>query len=859
VIPGATYRVQLNSGFGFVDAAAIVPYLERLGITHLYCSPYLQAVPGSDHGYDVVDPRQVSSDLGAPAGHRVMVEALGRSGLGHILDIVPNHMATASSNRWWWDVLEKGPGSPWAGHFDIDWTVDEGQARPRVLAPILGDDYRRALENGELTVERLESGFQLVYHEHRLPIALSSLQGVLANAGRATDSPGLIAFAESLGRRGAEPDRETQTLADLLQRESDLDAAVAAELDALNSDLDRLDAVLARQNYRLAYWRLANEEIDYRRFFNIETLVGVRVEDPVVFASTHGLILQLVRDGAVSGLRVDHIDGLREPEAYLSELTRETEGNVYLVVEKILEPGETLPSSWPIHGTTGYDFVDRVNQLFVAGENESEFDEIYVSFTGESAKYPEVVHDAKHEIMSSQLAAEVNRLAELLARITSDDRQEVDYGRDELRQGLTEYIAGYEVYRTYVSPGGVADNADRREVATAVAAATRRHHDPDLIAFLGRLACGDQRDTAVEREFTQRLQQVTAPVMAKGVEDTAFYRFNRLVSLNEVGGNPGDFGRPVERFHRATTAAARHWPHTMLTLTTHDTKRSADVRARINVLSELPGPWRTAIESWADLNAIHRAADGPDSNTEYLLYQTLVGAWPIATHRVVEYLVKATREARVHTSWIEPNSGFEEATTRFARAILEDRSFTDSLRSFLAEHRIVERGRRNSLSQVALAMTVPGVPDVYQGDELWNLRLVDPDNRRPVDFEQRRRAMESLDPSPVLSDDDVGVTKLRVLHSLLHFRKENRDLVESSEFEPVEVDGPSAEDVVAFRRGTLLTIVAVRSDPDLSGTVDLPTGGATDVMTGIQHAGGVRPLGEILAESPFTLLGERGP
>ena len=811
--PGATYRVQLNPDFGFEEVGGIAPYLGELGVTHVYCSPYLQAVPGSAHGYDVTDPTHVSRQLGGAPGHAAMGDALRAAGLGQILDIVPNHMAADPSNPWWWDVLEKGPASEWADHFDIDWTRQDESSQPKVLVPILGDHYRRVLESGELCIERSGDRFQLVYHEHRLPVSLPTMRNLLA-------------------------------------------AAIDEELKALNSNPDRLDEVLSSQFYRLAYWRVANEEVDYRRFFNIESLVGVRVEDPEVFAGTHRLILDLVREGTVSGLRVDHIDGLRQPRQYLHGLAGASAGT-YLVVEKILEPGESLPESWPVAGTTGYDFLDRVNQLFVDSTHEEDFDRIYTSFTGEPVDYPELVLRAKREIMANQLAAEMRRLTGTLAGIFSDQGRHRDHTRRDLEQALTELIAGYEVYRTYVEPGGVAGEADRAMVARAVTKAAERHPDPELIAFLGRLATGDQRDTHAEREFTQRLQQVTAPVMAKSVEDTAFYRFNRLVSLNEVGGDPGTFGRPVQTFHERTAATARAWPDTMLTLTTHDTKRSADVRARLNVLSELPGPWRQAVQGWATRNEPRRTGTWPDANTEYLLYQTLVGAWPIDSDRVVEYMVKATREARVHTSWVEPNEGFEKATTGFARRILDDPGFTAAIRSFLAEHRVVERGRRNSLAQVALAMTAPGVPDIYQGDELWNLSLVDPDNRRPVDFRQRREALESLATgTTALADDDIGITKLRLLHALLRHRNENRDRAASASYEPIEVKGPAANEIVAYRRANTITLVAVRSRPNLSGTIDLPRSGVTEVVTHTYHAGGSHPIDEVLAGSPLAVLEE---
>lgn len=871
VIPRATYRIQLSARFGFEDAAGIAPYVKALGASHLYCSPYLQATPGSSHGYDVVDPLHLSRELGGAAGHTSMVESLRREDLGHLLDIVPNHMAAHPDNPWWWDVLENGPASRWAGFFDIDWAGDDTQSHLKVLVPILGDHYGRVLERGELALQRIDSRFVLTYHEHRIPISLPTLSDTLSAASRACGRPSLAALAEALDRLppsgGADApaseavDRRQELherFRSLLEGDGDVARAIDQVLEDLNTDPDRLDQLLGAQNYRLAYWRVANEEIDYRRFFNIETLVGVRVEDPDVFTETHRLILDLVRDGTVSGLRVDHIDGLRDPRTYLERLG-ETTIDSYLVVEKILEPGEALDRRWPVAGTTGYDFLDRVNQLFVDTSNETAFDEIYTSFTGEPSDYAAIVLTAKRGIMRDQLSAEVHRLTGLLAEVAARDRRHRDHTRRDLREALVELIAGYDVYRTYVEPGGAAGDTDRARVARAVAAAKDHHPDPELIDLLGRLACGDERESAAARELTQRLQQVTSPVMAKGVEDTAFYRYNRLVSLNEVGGDPGSFGRPIDSFHQATSSVAGDWPHTMLTLTTHDTKRSADVRARLNVLSELPGPWREMVETWAGSNEKHRSDGWPDRNTEYLLYQTLIGAWPLDTARAIEYMNKATREAGVHTSWVEPQRGFEEATTRFVTAVLDDPSFTTSLDSFLEDHHLVERGRRNSLSQVALAMTSPGVPDVYQGDELWNLSLVDPDNRRPVDFALRREALRSLrGPAPALADDTIGVTKLRVLHTLLRHRTLDPELYQTASYDPVEVSGPSAAEIVAFRRGPVMTIAAVRSKPRLSGTIALPATGGTDLLSARVFAGGPIRLDELLSDLPVAVLTE-GP
>lgn len=864
--PRVTYRVQLHPGFTFSDAAGIVDHLAALGVSHLYCSPYLQAAPGSTHGYDVVDPRSLSDELGGAPGHAGLVGALRAAGLGQVLDIVPNHMAVDATNRWWWDVLENGPSSPFAKYFDIEWEADD-RSPATVLVPILGDQYGRVLEADELAIVRAGGRFDVRYHEHVLPLSPRTFDGLLAAAARRAGSSRLAALADGFAelphaaRTDAVAVRERVERADELAAELDRlcvsDAAVASaidvELDELRRDHDRLDDLLRRQNYRLAHWRAASEELDYRRFFNIDTLIGVRVEDPDVFADTHDLVLDLVRDGTVEGLRIDHVDGLRDPEGYLAELAEAT-GGCWTVVEKILEPEESLPVSWRVAGTSGYDFLIRVNNLFVETANEAAMTECYETFTGATAAYADVAHVAKHRILTEELATEVDRLTAELASIADDHRRHRDHTRRDLRDALCELVAAYPVYRTYVTASRAADDTDRRHVDTAVGAATRRRPDIDaeLLDFLGRLAVGDV-EGAAERDFAVRLQQLTAPVMAKGVEDTAFYRYHRLVSLNEVGGDPGVFGRPSDDFHRDTATTASRWPDTMLTLSTHDTKRSADVRARLNVLSEMPAQWRVAVQRWADRNEVHRRTDWPDRNTEYLLYQTLVGAWPIDAERLVAFVSKATREAKVHTSWVDPVAEYDGAVEAFVRAIVADDGFVADLEAFLAEHSVVERGRRNSLAQTALLLTCPGVPDIYQGSELWDLSLVDPDNRRPVDYAVRRRLLADVvgpdvAPGP-LGQDDVGVEKLRLVHRILAHRRARPDVYASSGYEPLEA-GPGA---IAFSRGDVAVVAACRSRP-AAGDVGLPRGSWVDVVTGGRVDGGRRPLTTVLGRSSVAVL-----
>jgi len=871
VVLRSTYRVQLWKEFGFADAAAITGYLAELGVSHMYCSPYLQAAPGSTHGYDVVDPERLNDELGGGPGYAGMVGALRAVGLGQVLDIVPNHMATDATNRWWWDVLENGPASRYAAVFDIDWDGGERSAAHTVLVPVLGDHYGRVIEAGELVLARAGAEVTVRYHDIELPVSPRSLDELLAAAARRAGSEALGRLAEGYGAlptsrltdEAAVSERHEQHLAlqseleELLKADEPIAAALDNEIDALNADPDRLDALLRRQNYRLAYWRTASEELDYRRFFNIESLIGVRVEDPEVFARTHRLIVELVKEGTVDGLRVDHVDGLRDPEKYLTDLAAAT-GGAYTVVEKILERGESLRRTWPVAGTSGYDFLVSVNNLFVEGRSEVAMTATYQAVTGETASYSEVVQASKQQVMASELAAEVERLVGILAELSDAHRRHRDHTRRELRHTLREFVARFEVYRTYVRPGHPASDDDRRQVrlAAGAARAARPDLDGELLCFLGELALGEHPGAA-EAEFAQRLAQLTAPVMAKGVEDTAFYRYNRLVSLNEVGGDPGVFGRPVAEFHQAMAAAAEKWPEAMLTLSTHDTKRSADVRARINVISELPDAWRAAAERWMEGTEQYRRDGLPDRNAVYLLFQTLLGAWPIDAERAVAFMAKATKEAKVYTSWTDPVTAYDDAMEAYVRAVLADDVFTRALGSWLVEHRVVDRGRRNSLAQTVLLLTCPGSPDLYQGSELWDLSLVDPDNRRPVDYDERRRLLAGLGARGTggTGSDELGTSKLLVINRLLAHRQADPGCYEAAGYEPLLAKGRRADEIVGFRRGGLAVVVPCRGDDDWGDTtVELPPGGGRDAVTGHLVAGGTRRLAELFAQLPLAVV-----
>ncbi|MGH9225301.1 MAG: malto-oligosyltrehalose synthase [Acidimicrobiales bacterium] len=874
-VPRATYRVQLHRGFGFDDVAAVAPYLAALGVSHVYCSPYLQAAPGSTHGYNVVDHGRLNDELGGEPAFERMVSALAAAGLSHIVDVVPNHMAIAPAraNAWWWDVLENGQSSRWAAFFDVDWArhgVRATQAGDRVLLPVLGDHYGRVLEAGELCVERDGGSFSVCYFEHEAPVSPRTLDELLVAAGEAAESDELVSIGVALGRlppatatdRDSVEERHRDKevlrgrLAHLLEESPEAAAAVDAELSALIGDLDRLDALLARQNYRLAFWRIAGQELDYRRFFDVPELIALRMEDERVFAESHEVLFALVAAGKVDGLRIDHPDGLRDPAGYLRRLPA-----VYVVVEKILEAEEGLPRSWPVGGTTGYDFLNRVNGLFVDPAGEEAFTSSYGEFTGEETDFGTVAYEARLQVMREALAADLDRLTALASAVCERHRCYRDYTRRELREALRELAAHFPVYRTYVVPG---EEPSAEDGAAFAAAAERTALDPDLLSFLSEVLLGRVAGEA-EADLALRFQQFTAPVVAKGVEDTAFYRYLRFVALNEVGGDPGRFGVGVDEFHAANAEAAERWPATMLSTSTHDTKRAEDVRARLGALSEVPDGWAAAVRRWSAGNAHHGP---PDRNTEYLVYQTLVGAWPIEADRAVAYLEKAVKEAKRQTSWVAPDEAYEGAVKRFVEAVLGDAGFIADLEAFVRP--LVDAGRVTSLAQTLLKLTSPGVPDIYQGSELWDLSLVDPDNRRPVDFELRRRLLDKVaqaEPAEVAAWADEGASKLWLMLRALAVRERRY----SSAFAPgaaysaLAAHGDKADHVVAYVRGDNDVVVIVpRLVVGLGGTwgdttVTLPPGTWTDELAGTGSWEGQRAVlvSDLLARFPVTLLGRR--
>ena len=878
--PSATYRVQLSPDFGFDDAARIVPYLSKLGITHLYCSPYLQAARGSRHGYDVVDPTRVNAQLGGEPARRRLVEALQKHGMAQVLDIVPNHMAIGErTNAWWWDVLENGPASIYAHYFDVDWNPPEAKLRNKILMAVLGDHYGRVLEAKQVRIEREDAEFTVAYFEHVLPLAARSLEAFLAPAAKRCASQELESLAAAFGRlpKATESDadllyerqRDQQVLrdrlGDLFQGSPDVAESVDRQLAKVNREPDLLHEVLELQHYRLAYWRTAVQELDYRRFFDVDTLVGVRQEDPEVFHASHRLIFELVADGSVDGLRVDHPDGLRDPEGYLLALADRT--SVWLVVEKILEPGERLPESWPVAGTTGYDFLNRLTGLFVDGSAEAEMTELYRQLTGEEAGWEEVVTERKHQVLREVLTADLARLTGILADVCERHRRYRDFTRFELNQALREVLAAFPVYRTYIKAGQTISWQDLRHVVQAVETARNRRPDldQDLFGFIESLLLLQvpecEEEGSPEIELVLRFQQLSGPVMAKGVEDTAFYNYNRLVALNEVGGNPGRFGLEPAEFHTACEEAQRMWSQSMLSTSTHDTKRSEDVRARLAVLSEMPEQWGEAVQAWMKHNDVHRGPDHPvDRNIEYLLYQVLAGAWPIDKERVVAYVQKASKEAKTHTSWLAPNAEYDDALVRFVEDLYGDAEFQRMVEGFVA--RITGPGRVNSLAQTLLKLTAPGVPDTYQGTELWDLSLVDPDNRRPVDYDARARLLaelESMEVEEVMGREEEGVPKLLLVSKTLELR---RDLPEAfggdSSYEPLPVTGPAASHALGFTRwGVVATVVprlTLRLESWGDTAVALPGGMWRNQLTGERTPGGEVAVADLLCRFPVALL-----
>jgi (1->4)-alpha-D-glucan 1-alpha-D-glucosylmutase len=948
-VPIATYRFQFNRGSRFADAQALVPYLHELGITDIYASPIFKARRGSTHGYDVTDPTCLNPELGTEAEFETLVRELRSHGMGLLLDIVPNHMAASSENQWWVEVLENGPSSPYGSCFDIDWHPDPANGVPEnaVLLPILGGRYRRVLENQELILGLDKEGFFVRYQAVRLPLDPKSYRVLLRYR--------LESLTEALGQ-GGRAFRELTDLLDVIERLPVRTATDAEELKARRRDKEiikarlwalygtspkirgfidenvsiyngqvkdpegahLLEQLLADQAYRLVFWREGIQQINYRRFFDLSDLIGVRVEDPEVLEATHALIFGLADEGKATGLRVDHIDGLYDPLDYLQWLqTRLGSGEpagaaprFYVVVEKILGGDEQLPEDWPACGTTGYDFLNAVNAVFVDARGIRLLDAVYRRFTGSPLDFGDVVYESKKQVMQDLFEAELRTLGHHLGRL-GEEHQGPGLSPEELVQALVEVTACLPVYRTYtrgleVCPAarsyieGAVEEARRRSPGVSVSARdfVRRALLLDFPAPSG----AEQRERW--RSLVMRWQQFSGAVMAKGLEDTALYRHNRLISLNEVG-SPANGGVPSDgagRFHRHNARTLQRWPHTLNATSTHDTKRSEDVRARLNVLSELAGVWARRLSRWGRMNRAKKSlVNGrpvPDPGEEVLFYQTLVGAWPLDAEEVPEfrrrlqaYVVKAAREAKVHTSWRHPNEAHEKALTSFVEACLDPSGPNEFLADFLPfQRRIAYYGALNSLAQVLLKITSPGVPDLYRGTELWDLSLVEPDNRRPVDFHKRSQLLGELkrqeagDPlrlvQELLAGWQDGRIKMYLTWKALAFRKAHPGLFQDGTYLPLRVSGERKEHVVAFARhdrGHWVLVAVPRLVAGLVTSGRLPVGRRTwrdtatalparapkrwaDILTGETLTasrvadGQVIHLHSIFPHSPFALL-----
>jgi (1->4)-alpha-D-glucan 1-alpha-D-glucosylmutase len=877
--PLATYRIQLQPGFTFDDAARIAPYLRDLGISHVYCSPFLQAAPGSTHGYDIVDYQRVNRELGGEEAHQRFVATLRELGLGQVLDVVPNHMAIVGGNRWWWDVLENGEASRYAPYFDIEWIGPEERYRHKILLPVLGDHYGLILASGQIKIEYSGGHFIVRYHEHTFPLAPESMAGLLAKAAERAGSSHLGFLADALvrlqqtdedtwGSRLAR-DRNKEAIREQIARLADERPAVADQIGAVieetNGDIDALDQILSSQNYRLSRWRTAESELVYRRFFDINSLVGIRPGRDRVFTDTHLLILDWLKRGQVDGLRIDHPDGLRDPGEYFERL-HDAAPDLWIVAEKILAANENLHPRWNIAGTTGYDFLNVASGLFVDPAGEAAMTELYRTFTNAATDFRAVARESKALILRELLGSDINRLTALFLDICEHNRDYRDYTRHEIHEAIRETVASFSVYRTYVRPrsDGPAEPPTEAEIgyitqAAADGAAARPEIEQRLFNFLADVLLMRVRGEQ-EEEFILRFQQVTAAAMAKGVEDTAFYRYARLISLNEVGGDPARFSVTIDEFHRWCAQMQASYPQTMLATSTHDTKRSEDVRIRISLLASQVPLWAETVNRWAGMNAQYKDNDRPGRRMEYFLYQTLVGAWPISGERLNRYMEKVIREGKDRSSWLKPDEEYEAALHRFCDSILADATFTADLETFLA--RLLEPAQTASLALNLLKLTAPGVPDIYQGTEIWNLSLVDPDNRSPVDFEIRGRLLAKLDgltPEQILARAGDGLPKLWMIRQALRARHANAESFgPGGTYTPLWPAGPKAGAIVAYQRGEGVAVAVPRlsvANTDWDSTVlEIPAGKWKNQFTGETFDGGKLDMTSLLARFPVALL-----
>lgn len=882
-IPVATYRLQLSPCFGLLEARALVPYLHRLGITDLYASPMFRARRGSLHGYDVTDPGVLNPELGTEADLEALIHTLQQHEMGLLMDIVPNHMGIGDeSNRWWYDVLENGPSSPYAHFYDIDWQPPKQALHNKVLLPVLDGQYGQVLERGEIRVCYEAGAFFVALYDQRLPLAPRSWTALLepvltqVRAILADDEPHLIELesiltslrylplqTETDPEKVRECQREKEVgkrrLAHLMETSPAVSRALQAVLVTINGEkddaasFDQLDALLAEQPYRLCHWRVAADEVNYRRFFEINDLVAIRVEQPEVFEAVHALVFRLLQQGGVTGVRLDHPDGLRDPEQYFLDLqagcckalagaeaegawwsTDGSQGAHYVVIEKILGANEQLRPHWSVSGTTGYDFLNLVNGLFVDPRGQHPFRELYTRCTGSTERPAEVAYASKKLLLQVSMASELHRLARCLEHIAEQHRWSRDFTLFSLHEALREVVACFPVYRTYIRVLCTAvDMEDRYHIIRAVNTAKLRNPamSESLFDFIASILLLEDpsglsaAQQAERHDFVMRFQQLTGSIMAKGLEDTAFYRWYPLLSLNEVGGSPERFGVAVETFHQHNSERLERWPGSLLATSTHDTKRSEDVRACINVLSEIPDEWERAVQRWQTWNQEKKTTVNgviaPDANEEYLFYQTLVGVWPLTApdeaqrarlrRRLAQYMEKALKEAKIHTSWLNPHAAYDQAVQAFVEQTLTPNATNRFLADFERFHaRIALYGCLNSLAQTLLKMTSPGVPDVYQGTEFWDDSLVDPDNRRPVDFASRRACLEALqsyETSALLPLVQELMTqwwdsriKLYVTWKALHCRRSHAALFQAGRYLSLTCSGARHAHVVAFAR-----------------------------------------------------------
>ncbi len=877
-IPTATYRIQFTPSFGFSQAYGIVEYLKRLGISHLYASPVFHARSGSTHGYDVVDPCSLNPELGTRDDFDRLARQVHSHGMGWLQDIVPNHMAFSHENHMLMDVLENGSASRYYSFFDIQWNHVYQSLRGKVLAPFLGSFYAACLESGEIRLVRDEDGLAVRYYDHRFPLGLHSYSTVFRHhldrfiETQGENSPetmkliGLLHFFEGMHEitepdaRMAQASHAKRMLRETCEDSETICKYIDSVVDSFNgsvgnsSSFNLLDTLLSDQLFRLAFWKVASEEINYRRFFTINDLICLRVEDQSVFEQTHALIFDMVDQGVFQGIRVDHIDGLYDPTRYFQQI-RQRYPDLYMVAEKILAPNEELPSYWPIHGTTGYDFLNDLNGVFCKRENSSEFAKIYFKTTGQYHPFEKIAIDKKRLILGKHLAGNVDILAHLMKNLASKER----YGRDitlyGLRRALVEVLAHFPVYRTYIdsnSFGGADRDYLTRAISSAKAGFPALEYELQFIEDFFLVYPRDEMLSEEERQllyhFIMEFQQLTGPLTAKGVEDTTFYVYNKFISLNDVGGDPSRFGLTLSEFHDRNTLRKERTPASQNATATHDTKRGEDVRARLNVLSEIPREWRQKAQLWSRMNRArkrHYEGSAPDANDEYFLYQTLIGTFPFEpvdyadySERIVAYMIKAVREAKVHTAWIKNDTEYEEACTSFVQELLKPTDENRFLEDFVPFQRsIAFFGMLNSLSQLVLKMTSPGIPDFYQGNELWDFSLVDPDNRRAVDFGLRSSLLDSIDTDlardlpgtlhNLMESYQDGRIKLFLTMKGLELRQKMPEIFEKGEYVPLSCEGAMSDTVVSFLRRLdtqQILVIVPRFLTDLVSEGDFPLG-----------------------------------